>query len=152
LTDFDGEWVPYVKIDAGTYRFYPISSISPSRIPKGQKHTFDIQMVRGTGVNANAYQLKMWVYNPDGSLLWSPSNYVSTGPGISGETMATGRWYTFNNAPNTRGFAVGCNGTLGTQPIMFGDQGEVAIVSSLDNPSLTAGMSIGTYGSVEGES
>ena len=65
--------------------------------------------------------------------------------------MASNRSYTFNNLNGTQSWNVGLNGTDGTWPIYHSSIGEMVVVSSLDNPSLTEGTAIGPYGSVLGE-
>lgn len=125
------------------------STVSPTRIAKETLFQFDVQIVRGTGGNANSFQIYVWIYDAAGVELYGPSDWKSVGH--SGETMATGRWHPFPNLASTAAIAFGLNGTGGTWPIHHSDQGQWATVSSLDNPSLVAGTSIGPFGSVENE-
>jgi len=148
-TNFANEWEPNILItNGGGGRYYLGSAAfgASQRLSKGVAYTFEFQMYR---VDANSFRFDAWVYDSSGNLLYSPSDWKSGT--YSGETLASNRSYTFNNLNGTQSWNVGLNGTDGTWPIYHSSIGEMVVVSSLDNPSLTEGTAIGSYGSVLGE-
>jgi hypothetical protein len=148
-TNFTGEWQPSILIiNNSNWRYYLESTVTPTRLLKEVKYTFDLQMQRGSGGNSNAFQFRAWVYDSAGVEIYGPSDWLSS---LGSEPMSTTRWHTFNNRPGTAAVGYGCNGMDGTWPLHMGDWSEAAVVSSLDNPSLTLGTSIGPYGSCTGE-
>ncbi len=142
------QWQARVIIN-GPDQFELDSTVTPTKLNKHEKYTFDYQIIRGSGANSGSFQIRVWLYNNSGSLIKSPSDWKSSN--WSGETMASGRWYPFNNLDSTTSVGFGLNGILGTFPLYHSNQGEIAVVSSLNNPSLSSSTSIGIYGSCQGE-
>lgn len=144
-TNFVGQWQPSIRA-IGLDQFFLGSIVTPTRLTKAVKYTFDVQMHR---VSSTTYRIKCWVYDSDGEELYGPSQWLSSSH--PGETMASNRAYTFSNAPGTDSFMIGLNGSGSTIATHHSNQGEVAIVRSSVDSALTEGTSIGVYGSAEGE-
>ena len=93
-----------------------------------------------------------WLYQADDTLLAAPADWhrqTSPNPDLTEVTSHP----TQSGVPLGRNFLFGLNGLImtGTTPVIYADQGAVAIVSSLDNPAFTYGTPIGPYGSCVGE-
>lgn len=146
-SDYVGEWEPnFLIANGGGGRYYLDSTVSPTRLSKDTRYTFEVQLVR----SGTAFRFRAWVYDAGGVQLYGPSDWKSAN--YPGETLATERYHTFNNLPGTQQINVGCNGTSASSyPVSLGYYSEFALVSSNDNVSLTAGTAIGPYGSCAGE-
>lgn len=146
-TNYAGEWEPnFLIANGGGGRYYLDSTVSPTRLSKDTKYTFEVQLVR----SGTTFRFRAWVYDADGVELYGPADWKSSN--YPGETLATERYHTFNNLPGTQQLNIGCNGTVASSyPVSLGYYSEVAVVSSTDNVSLTAGTAIGPFGSCAGE-
>jgi hypothetical protein len=110
-TNYVGEWEPNILTGGNSTgsRYYLDSTVTPTRLTKGVKYTFDIQVERGSGANTDAFQMRAWVYDDAGVEIYGPSDWKS---GLySGETLATTRWIAFNNRAGSDSIAFGLNGT-----------------------------------------
>jgi len=152
-TNFVGEWEPNFLIsNGGGGRYYLNSAVTPTRLNKDTRYTFEVQIVRGTtgAGTSNAFRFRAWIYDENGVEIYGPSDFVSNL--YSGETLANDRWHTYNNLNGTQQFNIGCNGATATSyPLSVGYFGEVAMVSSISDGDLTAGTAIGVYGTCSGE-